>query len=431
MQVKVVLIYLPHPYLFRPESHAPLGILYIAATLEQNGYDVEIKNYTALNTEEALEDVPEADLYGITVTSLELLQANRFSAEIKKKYTKAVVGLGGPGVFTDSYVDFNHVDFICKGDGEETIFDIIKDIESDHLSKCYTGKTIDDLDSLPFPSRHLLPTSQGGAIFAYNYDYKEYGSTQVATSRGCPFKCSFCAAPFFTSVNGGIRYRSPKSVFDEIQHIIDNYGIRQYKFCDEIFTINKKRVFEICDLIGGLDIAWKASARTKPFDYEIAKAMEQAGCKEIAFGVESFDDDVLKALNKGTTAVDNANALECAAKAGLKSRVLFMIRTPGQTSRTASINIEWLKKVPYHLIACTSFVPIPGSDTWANPDKYNIEILNKNLDDYNFYFYGVGDDRENNMTDIIKIKDRSLDELNKESLEFREYLNTTGKINVG
>ncbi len=429
--MKIILIYLPHPYLSRPKSHAPLGILYIASVLEQKGVDVEIKNYTAYDTEDALKDIPEADIYGITVTSLELLQANRFSAGIKNKYPKATVGLGGPGVFTDQYVDFGHVDFICKGDGEEIIFDIIEDVKNKDVSKVYVGKTISNLDSLPFPARHLLSSDKGGAIFAYDYNYKEYGSTQVATSRGCPFKCSFCTAPFFTSVNKGIRYRTPKSVYNEIKHIIDNYGIRQYKLCDEIFTLNKKRVFEICDLIGNLDIAWKASARTKPFDYETAKAMKEAGCKEIAFGIESFDNDVLKMLNKGTIASDNAKALEDADRAGLRSRVLFMIRTPGQTSQTVAKNIEWLEKVPYHFIACTSFIPIPGSDTWENSDKYNIEILNKNLDDYNFYFYGTKNGGTDNMKDIIKIKDRSLDELNEESLEFRRYLDTTGKINKG
>lgn len=429
--MKVILIYLPHPYLARPKSHAPLGILYIASILEQRGVDVEVKNYTSFETSCALEDLPEADIYGITVTSLELLQANRFSEEIKKRYPKSVVGLGGPGVITDQYVDFDYIDFICKGDGEKVIFDIIDDVKKKRVSKIYVGKAVMDLDSIPYPARHLLSAEKGGSIFAYDYNYKACGSTQISTSRGCPFKCSFCTAPFFTSINKGVRYRSPQNVYDEIKSIIDNYGIRQYKFCDELFTLNEKRVFKICDLIGNLDIAWKASARTKPFNYETAKVMKQAGCKEIAFGVESFDNDVLKMLNKGTTAEDNAKALECCDRAGLKSRILFMIRTPGQTNKTVSRNIKWLEKIPYHFIACTSFVPIPGSDTWENPDKYNIEILNKNLDDYNFYFYGAADEECDNMKDIIKIKDRSLSEFNEESLEFRKYLDTTGKINKG
>ncbi len=163
---------------------------------------------------------------------------------------------------------------------------------------------------------------------------------------------------------------------------------------------------------------------------DCTKAMKDSGCKEISFGVESFDNDVLKMLNKRTTDKDNAKALGFTEKVGIKTRVLFMIRTPGQTRHTVRKNIEWLNRVPYHIIACSSFIPLPGSDTWNNPDKYNIEILNKNLNDYNFYFYGNagGDD---NIKDIIKIKDRSLKEFNEETIEFRTYLDNTGKIHKG
>ena len=121
--------------------------------------------------------------------------------------------------------------------------------------------------------------------------------------------------------------------------------------------------------------------------------------------------------------------LEIAKEVGMTTRVLFMIRTPGQTKNTVATNIRWLKRVPYDIIACTSFVPIPGSDIWINPDRYNIEILNRNLDDYNFYFFGKSG--ENELKDIIKIKDRPLDEFNAESKEFRDYLKETGKLNQG
>jgi hypothetical protein len=106
-----------------------------------------------------------------------------------------------------------------------------------------------------------------------------------------------------------------------------------------------------------------------------------------------------------------------------------MIKLPGQSSKTVPINIEWLKKVPYNIICCTSFVPIPGSDIWNNPESYNIEILNTNLDQYNFYFFGSRG--ENKLESIIKIKDRSLHEFNAESEEFRSYLLETGKLNEG
>ena len=196
-----------------------------------------------------------------------------------------------------------------------------------------------------------------------------------------------------------------------------------------MFIASRQRTIEICNLVGELGVSWRISTRVKPFDYEIAKIMAGAGCKEVSFGVESFDDDVLKTLKKGTTALENAKALEICKDAGMTSRVLFMIRTPGQSKHTVPINIKWLEQVPYDIIACTSFVPMPGSDIWTNPDDYNIEILNRNLDDYNFYFYGSGG--ENKLQNIIKIKNRSLEELNNETTEFKNYIKSTGKLNTG
>jgi len=429
--LKIILIYLPHPYLARPGSHAPLGLMYIASSLENKGIDVEIRNYTSFTTEGAIADLPEADVYGISVTSLELLQANRFAFKIKEKYFSSVVGLGGPGTYTEEYVDFDIIDFICKGDGEYTILDILSDIKKKDIKKIYDGKTVKNIDNLSFPARHLLSTDSGGNIFAYNKKYQKGGSTMIVSSRGCPFKCSFCCAPHFTNSNCGVRYRDPENVYLEIKKCIEVHNIKEFKFCDEMFTSRKERVMKICDLIGNMDISWKASVRVKPFDYEIAKVMKESGCKEVSFGIESFDNNVLRVLNKKTTDIDNANALEISDSAGLKSRVLFMIRTPGQTDKTVPINIHWLEKVPYHIIACTSFVPLPGSDTWNNPDKYGIEIINRNLDDYNFYFYAKDDDYEDNIVDLIKIKGRKIEEVNNETFEFRKYLDKTNKVNKG
>jgi len=425
--LKVVFIYLPHPYLNEPDAQPPVGILYLAALLEEAGVSVDVKNYSALNTWQAINDLPEADFYGITVTSLELLQANRFAHLIKEKYDNCAVVLGGPGTFCNEFVDWGTIDSICKGDGEEAIFFMLSDHYEKKLKREYRFAPYQTLDSLPLPARHLLGDKQGGNIFAYKRQYKKGGSTIILTSRGCPYHCAFCSSPFFS--NNKVRFRNPQNVVDEIQSVINTYGIRQFRISDEMFLADKKRVIEICNLIGPLDISWRISTRVKPVDPEIFTMMYETGCKEVSFGVESFDKHVLTNLKKGTTPEDNARALEIVNKIGMKARVLFMIRTPGQTRNTVPINIKWLERVPYDIICCTSFVPIPGSDVWNNPDEYGVEILDKNLDNYNFYFFGAKG--QNTLRNIIKIKDRPLDEFNKESQYFRDYLLDSGKLNIG
>jgi len=120
-----------------------------------------------------------------------------------------------------------------------------------------------------------------------------------------------------------------------------------------------------------------------------------------------------------------------AKNAGLTVRLLFMIATPGQTPSTLVCNKHYLEMYDdyYDIIACTTFIPIPGCDIWYHPEKYGVEILNRNLDDYNFYFFSNG--KENPLKDVIKIKSRTQAEFNKESEMFRRYLLTTGKVNTG
>jgi anaerobic magnesium-protoporphyrin IX monomethyl ester cyclase len=426
---KVILIYLPHPYLNQPDAQAPLGLLYLAAVLEKEGIDVQVKNYSSCQTYQAVMDLPEADIYGITATSLELPQANRFACLIKEKFPISKIILGGPGAYSKEFVDWTFVDSICIGDGESTILSMYKDIEKEKLVREYFNSCATDINNIPFPARHLLEGKQGGNIFAFNEMYRPGDTTIVISSRGCPFNCSFCGSPFFTKQRGGVQFRSIKNIVEEIKQIKSEFGIEQIRFSDDLFTANKKRCLELCSELRKLNIVYRVSIRTKPFDLEIANALYDSGCREVSFGVESFDEDVLALLNKGTTALDNASALELCSRVGLRTRILFMIRTPGQTRETVRKNIEWLNKVPYDIIACTSFVPLPGSDIWVTPEKYNIEILSRNLDHYNFYFFGS--QGENALVDVIKIKDRSLEEFNEESQMFRDFLKSTEKVNKG
>ncbi len=427
--MKVGLIYLPHPYLGQPDAQAPVGLMYLAASLERENIDCELLNYSSLHTHQAIGSLKKCDMYGITATSFELPQANRFAHLIKEIYPESKVVVGGPGTYSEEFIDWGVVDSICKGDGEFTIIDMVRDLEKKQLKQKYNGRIPSDLNKIPFPARDKLKTNQGGNIFAYNKNYQGTGSTIIITSRGCPFKCAFCSSPFFTQYNKGVRYRSAENIRDEIIHVQKTYNIHQFRISDDMFMSKKERVREICEAIGPLNIAWRISTRIKPFDYDIVKLMYEAGCKEVSFGIESFDNNVLKILKKGTTAEENAKAIETAKKVGMDVRALFMIKTPGQTKETIPTNIKWLERVPYDIIACTTFIPIPGCDIWKNPANYGIEIVDRNLDNYNFYFFGkLG---ENQIKNIIRLTDRNEDEVNAETQYFREYLKDVGKVNRG
>jgi anaerobic magnesium-protoporphyrin IX monomethyl ester cyclase len=245
--MKIVLIYLPHPYLVQPEAQAPLGLMYIAAVLQKNNIAVEICSFSSYLTHEAIAALPEADIYGITVTSMELPQANRFAHLIRERFFDSKIVLGGPGTVSGEFVDWNVIDSICQGEGENAVLDIVKDFPN--LKKTYIGAKITNLDKIPFPARSLLKDKLGGNIFAYNKNYKAGGSTVILTGRGCPFNCSFCTAPLLRDFNQGVKFRSPENIYDEIKDVIDQYNIRQFRFSDDMFTANRNRAMEIAEKI--------------------------------------------------------------------------------------------------------------------------------------------------------------------------------------
>ena len=250
----------------------------------------------------------------------------------------------------------------------------------------------------------------------------------ILSSRGCPFKCPFCSSMF---VSGKLRFRSAESVYEEMKQVKDKYKIHQFRFSDDMFTANEKRCVEICHSIKSLNLAWRISTRTKPFSKNLAEELVDAGCKEVSFGVESFDNHVLDILDKKITAEDNINAIKIAKRAGMTVRVLLMIKTPGQQKDTVEINISHLEKLRnyYDIIACTTFMPIPGSLIWKDPEKYGITILDKDLNNYNFYSHdALG---EIKIKNIIRLHNRDEEEVNKESQYFREYLKGTSKLNRG
>lgn len=421
----VTFIYLPHYYLREPEAQLPLGILYLAAVCERAQLSVKVENQSSFATLwDAVNALPESKVFAITVTSLEVPIANDMAYLIRARFPAARIIVGGPGIVKGDISFTPDINTYVVGEAEGCIVSLVKFGSADRV---VYGVPERMLDTLPFPARHLITSKKlGGDIFAFGATYDgSHQSTTIISSRGCPHECAFCCEPSAAAV----RFRSVKNILIEVDELIERYNIRQFRFSDDSFTTNKRFVLELCEGLGTRNVAWRVSCRVKPMDLGMVSTMVRAGCKEFSLGVESFDDNVLTVLNKKTTAQDNANAIELINKAGGKSRVLFMIRTPGQTLRTVDINISWLSRLPYDIIACTTFVPLPGSAVWRNPAQYGIKIVDTNLTNYNFYFYSTRG--ENKIGHLIEYLDQDTKAIEEDSQRFRDWLKTSGKLNKG
>lgn len=407
--MKVTLIELPHIYLMQQRTQAPLGIMYLASILEEVGIDVNIVRLISLDESDPENFIPESDLYGISSVSLDYSSAKIVGKWLKERGGgKVLIGGYHATVETKSVFEekMDNGDFlwdsVCVGESEKSIIKIVEDVKNKKLKRLYENKDFVDIDSLPFPARHLI-RDQGGSIFAYDKHYsKNRLSTVISSSRGCPFNCCFCSTR--SMWKGKVRFRSFESISKEIENCITEYGIREFRFSDELFTVNKKRTIQLMDWLEKKEIHWKCSTRSDCVDKDILLSMKRGGCKEIAFGVESADENVLSCINKKEPIDKSITALENCAEIGINTRVLMMINTPGENSETVSKNINFLEKVPYTCASLSVFKPLPGSPVWKDPDKFGIKILSRDLDRYNIYMWINGEIDENVSEDVFLIK---------------------------
>jgi len=409
--MKVVLINPPAPYLIEPHCQCPLGIMYLSAVLRQSGINCQILNLVDKKIEDIDRYLPDpigVYWWGITSTTLDYPNATHVLEAIKKRDSLAVVILGGSHAtamgeecLKDGW------DYVVRGEMEESIvvmhFKITRGID---LPKVYCGGPV-DVNRLPYPDRDGIDVL-GGDIFIDSKHYDNSGySTSICFSRGCYNSCAFCSLKSrrLRHITGrGMRYRNATDIRKEIIHCIDRYGVREYRLVDDCFNYLTDKMLAICDAIKDLGIYWRASFTVgRDNNIEVYKALYEAGCRELSFGVESADNAVLRLINKPQTVEDCIEALTNCEKVGIKTRVLMIMGLPGETEATLERNIEFCNAVPHTNVALKKFVPLPGSLIWDYPENYGCRIINNNWRDYNFYLYGKNEHGEVEEIDLVPL----------------------------
>jgi radical SAM superfamily enzyme YgiQ (UPF0313 family) len=366
--------------MIEPTAQENIGLLYLVSSLRTKGWAVSYINLANIPIDRALEYLPDSKLYGFTSTYVDYDSVKSMSKFLLQNGKKTI--LGGPyATACYSLIERNTFSSILVGEGDLTIHKVLIDNANNKLKPYYQGEQVEYLDSLPFPSRE--DGIKGGKIFLDGTESDNVGTTNIITSRGCNYSCCFCGS---NSIWGKkVRYRSISNVVKEIEHCLSNLNVNKFRFSDDNLTNNMGRVEELCKGIVILSkkyntpIFWRISSRVVPSSYEQWKIMRIAGCIEVGFGIESFDQRVLDALGKKTSVNQNIKAVKDASRAGIKVRLLLMINTPGESADTAKINIDILKKLQFNEISCKVFIPSPGTDVWTNPQKYGLIIQNKRI----------------------------------------------------
>lgn len=360
-----------------------LGLAYLAAVLEKNGFEVKIIDCSLGISQHQLMGLlgkEKPEIIGITGTTVAFTSMKKVAQGIKEYFTGTIIIVGGTHVTAaaDEVMKFDFFDIGVIGEGEATFLELVKRIEKQGLTdledidglvyrkngKIIRSKTrnfIADLDSLPYPARHLQPS-----LSAYRPTPASYRKLPLGisiTTRGCPSGCTFCDRAVFGDT---YRERSVANVIAEIEELIYKFGAREIRFFDDTFTLNEKRLYEICDKIKEkkIKIPWTCLTKVNNVSGEMLKKMKQAGCWQVLYGLESGDERILRMLKKGNTVEQNQKAVQLAKKAGLSVRADFIVGTPGETMESLRRTLAFAIKLRVDYAHFNKFVPYPGTEIY-------------------------------------------------------------------
>lgn len=364
---KVVLVHTPCLELDDDRLEPPLGILYIATVLKQNGIDCQICDLSGLSREQWRDNLAVGDIYGFStysVTYNRTLEIKRMVDEINPNALKVA---GGPHVSALPQECANDFDVIITGEAETIFLGVIKDfLGRKPLKKILAGVPIANLDQLPFPDYDLINLQD------YNRIVGGLPSVSLLSSRGCPYNCAFCNSRVFS--RGQLRFRSPQNVVAEIRQLMAERSISSFRFNDDLFTFSPERIKEMTIALTPLDICYRVFARSSSMTVEAAERLYQSGCRHVAIGVESMSQKMLGLLKKKTTVQANIDAMKNAKAAGLKVRIYLLIGFPGETEQTIRESLQVLMNCDFDEFIVYAFIPYPGTAIWQNPEQWGAQI---------------------------------------------------------
>ena len=371
----------------------PLGLAYLAGALVNEGFRVQIIDNAVenLTTDELVKRVKDSDIVGITSTTPSFNTALKYAKLIKSEIPETFVILGGVHAsFTPIDAIKGGADAVCIGEGERAIVEIAKCIEkeksvSEVKGICYRdSRSIkftdergfeENLDNLPLPAYDLLPMDK------YSVVGRKLEYFPVISSRGCPFGCIYCVTSRF--MGRKFRAKSAERVGEELQWLCDEFGTKQIAFSDDTFTLNRKRVLEICRELRerGLDLKWSCSSRVDTIDRGLSSAMAKAGCTLIYFGVESASENILRFYRKRIDMQRTKDAIETVKKNGIYTACSFILGAPMETENEMMETVEAAIRLNPDYAQFSILTPYPGTELYEIARK-NGWLLTENFDDY-------------------------------------------------
>ena len=356
----------------RKDKAVHLGLGYLASYARSVHADLQ---FTILDTRVATRKEynrffrASFDLVGITVLSPVLHEAADIVKLLKERSPEIPVCAGGPYVTTirEDIFRLLPVDFAVYGEGELTFAELISHLKHKTdpagirglMYRTASGEIlanpprdqISDLNTLPLPAYDLFPMNR-------------YPVHRIATSRGCPFRCSFCNSTSIWSFRW--RDRSPENVVAEIEYLLKFHRHKTFSFNDNSFNIRPDRVEKFCDLLiaRNIRILWSTPFRAEIVTERMAHKMKKAGCYNVGIGIESANDERLRVMEKKTTIAEITRGIGILKRAGIEVLGQFVIGSEGDTLASVRESLGYARQSELDFVHFYSVLPFRGTRQW-------------------------------------------------------------------
>lgn len=377
--------------LARDEIYPPLGISILAAELEQLGHEVKLFDDSIDELEDIRAGMQWSDLVGISALTPNARRARELGKIARDELDRPVV-MGGPHPTTNPefFLNAGAADICVQGEGDKTLPEIVEKLHRRDEWDSIQGITfmkdgaihatprralVKKMDEIPNPAYHLWD------IPRYMKLMVNPGVTLI-TSRGCPYACTFCDAEMTPRQ---YRAMSPEKTVDLMEQIVRTYNPPQLVLFDDLFTIQRKRVIEICKEIIKRDLffEWVCESRVDTMDYEMLRWMRKAGCVKIYYGLESGSPDMLVTMKKGVTPQKVRDGAKLNRELGMYFKFFILYGFPEDTVKDHRLTEELIAETRCDAVCCSILQPIPGTEVYEQLKPY----LTRDVAEMEFHYW--------------------------------------------
>lgn len=377
----------------RRKEFPPFGVMYLAASVRKNpDWKVELIAVDERTPNEVLQTWDKYDVIGFSIISSYSYDILKRCYNASKKKPGVVTIAGGYQAVkfnNNVFEDFN-ADIIFRGEGEDSIRSFCEHYEDSNYSaikgiiyrdanqdiQTTEGPLWVDVDKIPFPARDLIPVED--IVMTDRLAGTELKMVHMLFSRGCKYNCLYCAANQDHRIKE-IRYRDKHLIIKELQELKERYLIDGFSIIDDCFLTDQEKAIEICEYITSqhIGLQWSLAARVDNINEEVLKALRNAGCIEIKFGVETGSDTLLQRMRKGVTVADAEKAIRQTKKYGMKVKLFIITGLPFETDDTHNETKKFLERMHSEnlvdRISLLRYTPLAGSYIYDHPEPYGVK----------------------------------------------------------